>query len=71
MARRSAVLRLPLSALLTTLAPRALAPLGLAPCLGCAMAPFETVGEAVRIMGADAQRVGRALEAALRQAGRR
>jgi len=73
MPRRStaSLLRLPLTELLAALPPRAVKPLGLSACLGCAMAPFETVGEAVRIMGCDAQRVSRALEAALRKAGRR
>ncbi len=34
---------------------------GLASCLGCAMAPFETVTEAALELGVDPQRVERAL----------
>lgn len=73
MARRSvaSLLRFPLSELLSLVPASALKPLGLADCAGCAMAPFETVGEAVRIMGCDARKVARALDAALRRAGRR
>ncbi|MEW6432432.1 MAG: hypothetical protein AB1730_13075 [Myxococcota bacterium] len=31
--------------------------LGLGPCLGCAIAPFETLGEAVSLLGLDGARV--------------
>lgn len=34
---------------------------GLASCLGCVMAPFETVAEAARELGVDPARVARAL----------
>ncbi|MFZ5443097.1 MAG: hypothetical protein ACOZQL_24025 [Myxococcota bacterium] len=71
MARRTpslrALLRRPLGEVIAGLSPAALAAAGLARCAGCAMAPFETVGEAARIFHLDPQRVARALAAARKQ----
>lgn len=59
----------PLDQLVTSLGPGGLSALGLSACVGCAMAPFETVEDAVRELGADPVRVERAFAAALRKAG--
>ena len=42
--------------------------LGLQPCLGCAVAPFETLAEAARILGLDRRRLCASVEAALANA---
>lgn len=68
MARRpalSAVLRLPLADVVHRLSPRVLREAGLGQCLGCAMAPFETVEEAARDLSLDPASLARRLEAAL------
>ncbi len=73
MARRSAstpLLRRPLAELLRDLPPRTLAAVGLGPCMGCAMAPFETVEEAACILGRQPSRLAARLSAALRKGKR-
>ncbi len=45
------------SELVLTELPRAVHRAGLARCLGCAMAPFETLGEAARILRLDPRRL--------------
>jgi hypothetical protein len=47
-------------------APKAFLESGLGQCIGCAMAPFETLGEALQAFGLEPGRVLRALERALR-----
>ncbi len=49
----------------------ALKRLGLLPCVGCAIAPFETVEQAARVLGLDPPALGRSLEAALAKEGGR
>ncbi len=66
----SGLLSRPLDELVTVLGPSGLAALGLSACTGCAMAPFETVADAVRELNADSARVLRAFEKALRKAGK-
>lgn len=44
---------------------------GLGSCVGCAAAPFETLGDAVQILKLDASKVARALRNALEPGGRR
>lgn len=57
----SALLSRPLAPLLAALPVPAVHRAGLARCLGCAMAPFETLGEAARILRLDPRRLARAL----------
>ncbi len=57
-----------LSEVLSGLSPAAARSLGLLDCMGCAMAPFETVADAVRILGLDPKALCEGLEA---KAGRR
>jgi hypothetical protein len=54
----------PLAPLLAALPVRAVHRAGLARCLGCALAPFETLGEAARILHLDPRRLAQALEVA-------
>ncbi len=53
-----------LGPLLERLPARAVVRAGLGRCLGCAMAPFETVEEAARILRRDPAKVAHALEVA-------
>lgn len=50
-------LQQPLADALARLSPSQACALGLGPCLGCAIAPFETLGEAVSLLGLDVARV--------------
>jgi len=65
-----AVLERPLSEVLASLPAKEVCRAGLHACVGCAVAPFETVGEAVRLLKLDAPKVARALSAALARKGR-
>lgn len=55
---------------LARLTPSQACALGLGPCLGCAIAPFETLGEAVGLLGLDVARVLAGLRAARRRRAR-
>lgn len=57
----------PLAEALARLTPSQACALGLGPCLGCAIAPFETLGEAVGLLGLDVARVLAGLPAARRR----
>lgn len=65
------VLQRPLSQVLAAVPARDACRAGLGPCLGCAVAPFETLGEAVRVLKLDAAKVVRALKPVLERKGRR
>lgn len=60
-------LQQPLPEALERLTPSQACALGLGPCLGCAIAPFETLGEAVGLLGLDVARVLAGLRAARRR----
>jgi len=60
--RSASLLHRPLRELLARLPAAELHRVGLGACLGCAMAPFETVAEAARMLGLDTGRVVSALE---------
>lgn len=67
----SVLLQRPLREVLAAVPARRLHRAGLGACVGCAAAPFETLGEAIRILKLDAAKVARALGTALEPKGRR
>jgi hypothetical protein len=65
------LLQRPLREVLAAVPARHLLRAGLGSCVGCAAAPFETLGEAVEILKLDAAKVAHALSVAFEPKGRR